>query len=102
MTKAYKFNYMDGKYTLIYSQPGKEKNSFVVDEQKMEFDTMKFYQYVFNDVNDVIDIKIVNEMNKEDIDEKKYKKGIRVLSTIEELCTEICKGINEKCFNIIS
>lgn len=93
---------MNEKYILTYSQPGKEGEPFSIDEQKMEFDTTKFYQYVFQDVHDVVEIKIVNEMKEEDMESKKYKKGLRVLSTIEDLCTEICKGINEKCFNIKS
>lgn len=102
MTKTYKFNYIDEKYTLTYSQPGKEGDPFAIDEEKMEFDTTKFYQYVFQDVNDVINIKIDNEMNDDDIDRKQYKKGMRVLNTIEDLCKEICEGINEECFKIKS
>lgn len=98
MTKTYKFNYCDGEFLLTYSQPGKEGTSFSIKEETMEFNTTKFYEYVFQDVYSIVEIKVNNEMVQDKIDVHTYKKGLRVYQTIVDLCAEISKGINEKCF----
>lgn len=99
MTKTYNFNFIDGEYLLVYSQPGKEGEPFSIDATLMEFNTIKFYEYVFQDMTERIDIKIVNQMNQDEMDSSAYKKGLRVLQTIEDLCEKISQGINEKCFS---
>ena len=98
MTKTYKFNYNEGDYVLMYSNPNEKDNPFSISEDTMQFDTKHFYEYVFQDVKEKLDLKIVNEMDENVLDPKVYKKGLRVYKTIEELCDQITKEINKKCF----
>lgn len=98
MTKTYRFNYEEGNYVLIYSNPEEKGNPFLINENTMQFDTKHFYEYVFQDVKEKLDLKIVNKMDESKLDSKTYKKGLRVYKTIEELCNMITEEINVKCF----
>ena len=102
MTKNYKFNYADGNYTLTYSNPAEKRDAFCVNEETMQFDTKYFYEYVFKDVNEKIIIQIDNVMDENAMDKNTYKRGLRVYSTIDELCKQIVDGINTKCFGVVN
>ena len=59
----------------------------------MQFDTNKFYQYVFSDITTEMEIEIVN---KTDSDDKLAK---RLYETISEISSSVMKKLNEKCFS---
>lgn len=99
MTKTYKFNYEQGKYTLMYSNPkARKEDAFTIDGDSMEFDTKKFYEYVFQDVKEKLDLKIINEMDESIVGDKIWKKGGRVYNIIQEMCEQIVQKMNEQCF----
>lgn len=100
MTKTYKFNFIDGNYVLQYSKPDATEPPFLIDAESMQFDTKKFYQYIFSDVKEVIEIVVDNQMNQNTLDPAIWKKGERVYRVISDLCSEISQKINVECFNI--
>ena len=97
MKKTYNFGYEKGKYYLEYSMPKNDEGRLVIDEKKMELDSVKLYKMFFEKATESIEIIIDNKID-ENNDEQVRKKGARVCTTIQSLCDEICKEINKKCF----
>ena len=77
--------------------PGNTEGKLMIDEKKMELDSVKLYKMLFENTKEPIEILIVNTI-EEGVDDGAKKKGLRVCKTIQELCDEICKEINKKCF----
>lgn len=98
MKKTYNLCYEEGKYYLEYSMPENNEEKLVIDEKKMELDSVKLYKLFFEKATEHIKI-IINNKIDENIDESVIKKGKRVCETLQSLCDEICKEINIKCFN---
>lgn len=98
MRKTYNLCYEEGKYYLEYSMPENSEDKLVIDEKKMELDSVKLYKLFFEKATEHIEIIITNKID-ESIDESVRKKGKRVCETLQSLCDEICKEINTKCFN---
>ncbi len=98
MKKTYNLRYEPGKYILEYSMPDNKEGKLIIDEKKMELDSVKFYKLLFESVDEKIDITICNKV-VEGIDSSIMKKGERVSETLQSLCDEICKEINKKCFS---
>ena len=47
MKKTYNLGYEKGKYYLEYSMPKNDEGRLVIDEKKMELDSVKFYKMFF-------------------------------------------------------
>lgn len=80
----------------IYSKnKDKEKvsNNTTIDKDTMEFNTTKFYDYVFSDIDKELDIKVNNTVSEFD------KVGQRTYSTIVEICDGVIAKMKEKCFS---
>ena len=60
--------------------------------KEMQFDTNKFYQYVFADIEAEMEIEILDTTNDQD------KAAKRVYNIISEITSEVMKKMNEKCF----
>lgn len=60
--------------------------------KKQQFDTNKFYQYVFADIEAEMEIEILDTTNDQD------KAAKRVYNIISEITSEVMKKMNEKCF----
>lgn len=99
MTKTYLFKYDEDNFILMDNQPEKEENKFLINVDTMEFDTTLFYELVFKDVTERINIQIINQLDEHELDKNLYKKGMRVYQTISDLCEKICMGINQECFS---
>ena len=97
MKKTYNLGYEKGKYYLEYSMPKNDEGRLVIDEKKMELDSVKLYKMFFEKATESIETIIDNKID-ENNDEQVPKKGARVCATILSLCDEICKEINKKCF----
>lgn len=97
MKKTYNLGYEKGKYYLEYSMPKNDEGRLVIDEKKMELDSVKLYKMFFEKATESIEIIIDNKID-ENNDEQVRKKGARVCATIQSFCDEICKEINKKCF----
>lgn len=100
MIKMYNFDYKEDKFVLGYTRPDVEEKKFEICVEKMELDTKGFYEFMFQDINDIIEIKINNVMDEKKIESNLYRKGMRVYRVLEELCTEIANRINKECFGI--
>lgn len=93
MKKTYEFKAETEKYILVNTNPNDKGEPFTIDKKEMQFDTNKFYQYVFSDITIEMEIEIVN---KADSDDKLAK---RLYETISEISSGVMKKLNEKCFS---
>lgn len=82
-------------YILENTNPNEKKAPFTIEKKEMQFDTNKFYEYVFADINQTMEIEITNGV----LDEND-KSAQRIYSTIDEICKGIINKMNEKCFNL--
>lgn len=98
MKKTYNLGYEKGHYFLEYSMPKNDEGRLIIDEKRMELDSVKLYRMFFEKAIEEVDITICCRF-EESVDEKIQKKGKRVCDTIQALCDEICKEINKKCFS---
>ena len=78
--------------------PSKTDEPFVISAKDMQFDTKKFYLYVFSDVKEQLTIEIQNNIQAEQVGREVAKKGERVYKVIDDLCKEIISRINKDCF----
>ena len=87
-----------GKYILEAKELNCAKEAFTIDEQELQFDTEKFYKYVFLDMKEKTEI-IINNM----IDEGDKSNNPKTSKYIYDMLVTICKDISEKlgdeCFN---
>ena len=93
MKKTYEFKAETEKFILVNKNPNDKGEPFTIDKKEMQFDTNKFYQYVFSDIITEMEIEIVN---KADSDDKLAK---RLYETISEISSGVMKKLNEKCFS---
>lgn len=92
MKKTLNFKSNDTEYILENTNPNEKKEPFTIDMNTMEFDTTKFYEYVFSDIDKDLDIEVVNLISESD------KVSQRTYSTIVEICDGVIAKIKEKCF----
>ena len=97
MKKTYNLSYKEGKYYIEYSMPENEEGKLIIDEKKMELDSVQLYKMFFEKTAESIEIILVNKID-ENVDERVLKKGRRMCETIQSLCKDICEEINKKCF----
>ena len=98
MIRNYDFYYEEGKYVLKYKNPSATEQPFEISMDDMQFDTKRFYMYMFSNVKERISIVIENGINVAELDKDVAKKGERVYKVIEDLCKEITNKINKECF----
>ena len=92
MKKIYEFKSDDEKYTIVNKNPNDKKEVFEINKKDMQFDTNKFYQYVFADIDKGMEIEFVDITNEQD------KAAKRVYNVISEITSEVMNTINVKCF----
>jgi len=92
MKKTFEFKVEESKYILINTNPNENREPFEINKQEMKFDTSKFYQYVFEDINDSCEIKIVDMAHENDKDAK------RVCKIVSEIVDAVIKKMNAQCF----
>lgn len=92
MKKIYEFRTDEEKYMIVNMNPNEKKEAFEINKKEMQFDTNKFYQYVFADIEAEMEIEILDTTNDQD------KAAKRVYNIISEITSEVMKKMNEKCF----
>ena len=97
MKKTYNLDYEEGQYYIEYTMTENEEGKLIIDEKKMELDSVKFYKIFFEKTKENIEIVLLNKID-ENVNEQVRKKGARVCETIQSLCKDICKEITKKCF----
>lgn len=90
--KTFEFKVDEEKYSLVNTNPNEKQEAFTISKKEMQFDTNKFYQYVFSDINKEMEIEIIDGS----IDSDKAAK--RVYDTVSEIAKGVMKKVNEKCF----
>lgn len=98
MKKEFEFKYTDGKF-LISKKGGTDETCFSIDAETLQFDTKKFYELLFLDVNEYMEIEIINKCNFVTQDDSGIEKRAKhVFDTIEDITKGICLNLNEQCF----
>lgn len=101
MEKNYSFCFKDNKYTLEDKDNGL-KEVFTIDAKKLQFDTLKYYEALFKDVNEKIEIKIEYAIEQEcEIKENIEKSAKYIFDTLKTLTEEICDKLNTDCFSVL-
>lgn len=90
MKRAFDF-IMDGeKYVLKSTNPNYKKGEFNISIVNMQFDTSEFYKYIFEDINEEMDIQINDKVDDSD------KVGKRLCKTITEIVNQVNEKLKEK------
>ncbi len=99
MKKEFNFSYKEEKFFLENIEVnGKEPMS--IDAKKLEFDTRLYYELLFEDVSEEIEITIKNIITDSEIEDVEIKKASKyIYSTIDNLTKELCDKINIECFS---
>ncbi len=92
MKKTFLFKAEEDKYILQDKNPSNKKEPFEISKKEMLFNTNKFYEYVFADIESITDIVF------EDVSDGADKVAKRVFATIEEITKGVMEKMNEKCF----
>ena len=101
MKKEYNFSYKDNKY-LILDKHDNLKEVFSIDAQKLQFDTRKYYEALFKDVCENIEIVIEYAMSQKEMPDENIKKFAKyIFSTVKSLTEEICNKLNNECFSAV-
>lgn len=99
MKKEYRFSYKDNKY-LILDKHNNSKEVFSIEAQKLQFDTQKYYELLFKDVCENIEIIIEYAIDQEQIPDENTERSARyIFSTVKSLTEEICNKLNTECFS---
>ena len=87
MKKTFDFYETDKEYVLKSTNPNIKKEPFKIEKENMEFNTKEFYNYVFEDVDNIIEIEIVNMTET---------CGDKYARLTYQTIQEICEGVSEK------
>lgn len=90
MKRTFEFEQNNDKYTLKNTAPHEKKDPFEIDKSKKEFDTKKFYQYVFSDISFPIEIEIIDKATSDD------KETQRVYGIINDIVQGVVAKLNNK------
>lgn len=90
MKKTYEFKTNEEKYMIVNTNPNETKEAFEINKKEMQFDTNKFYQYIFADIETEMEIEILDRTDNQD------KAAKRVYNIVSEIVSEVMKKMNEK------
>lgn len=93
MKKTYEFKVDGEKFILVNTNPNDKREAFTIDKKELQFDTNKFYQYIYSDITTEMEIEIVDKSDSND------KLAKRLYETISEISSGVMKKLNEKCFS---
>lgn len=98
MQKTMELHYREGNYILKNSK--NESEEFVISEETLQFDTVKFYESVFANIGEYAEIEVINKVVEEGTDVPKDKQITKmVFETIEQICSGVAIRINENIDN---
>jgi len=97
MKKDYKFKFENSCFVLENgSNPAKR---FTLDIKILQFDTKAFYEAIFSDVKEHIDIVITKDNSLDQItDPDTQKAAHHVFDTIVLITNQVCEKLNKECF----
>lgn len=91
MKKTFNFKETDMEYVLESTNPNAKKEPFKIQKDNMEFNTSMFYYYVFEDVDNIIEIEIINQ-----VEDSGDKYARLTYQTIKEICEGVVEKLNMK------
>jgi len=91
MKKMFEFKAEEEKYILKNTNPNDKRDAFEISKKEMQFDTNSFYQYVFSDISDKMEVEVVDKSDASD------KSAKRVYDTISEIANAVIERLNKKC-----
>lgn len=98
MKKEFLLRYIEGKF-IVTKKGDSNEECFSIDEDNLQFDTKRFYEGLFLDVNEYIEMELIDECNFiEGNDPSIQKKAKHVYNSIKDITQEICLKLNEQCF----
>lgn len=92
MKKTFEFLEEPDRYVLKNTNPSEKKDVFYIKKDEMQFDTNLFYEYVFSDITNKMDIEILNKTDEQN------KESKRVFGVVSDITVGINEKMNEKCF----
>lgn len=98
MKKEFKLEYNDNQY--ILTDASNQNKRFIIERGNLQFDTKDYYSNFFDDVNEMIDIKIINEIVSDD--GEVYRIGNYIYTVMNEITGEICTKLNKECFSEVN
>lgn len=96
MKKRFEFYIEDNNYILKNTNPNEKKSPFVIEKETLEFNSEKFYNYVFQDISEQMDIEVVNLLDENSLPKTEYKDAKRIYDSIEQICREVMEQMNKK------
>lgn len=97
MKKVY--NFRVDKTNLILENSVNSNEKFVIEIDKLQFDTKSFYEALFADANEHIEIEVTKDKTAVDIEDPKIQKiTSHVFDTIVLIVDQVCSKLNEDCF----
>ena len=86
--------------SIILESTKKSVKKFCISIEQLQFDTSSFYESIFSDVNEHIEIAIKKDVSITHIDDPKTQRIIdHVYDTIVSVTNQICQKLNEECFD---
>lgn len=77
------------------------KEKFYINVAKLQFDTKAFYEAVFANVDEHVEITIEKDLSICKIEDQKLQKvAHHVYETISTITNQVCTKLNEECFNL--
>ena len=89
MKKIFEFKAEREEFELVNMNPNEKQEAFKINKKEMQFDTNKFYQYVFSDITTEMQIDIIDKTDESD------KLAKRVHSVISEIVSGVMQKLNE-------
>lgn len=96
MKKKFEFYIENNNYILKNTNPNEKKLPFIIERESLEFNSGKFYNYVFQDISEQMDIEVVNLVEENSLTKTEYKDAKRIYDSIEQICREVMEQMNNK------
>jgi hypothetical protein len=98
MKKDYNLMIEDSNFVLKNISNPQEQ--FSISSTKLQFDTRKFYEAIFADTAEHIEITVTKDLSMENIQDPKLSKlASHVFDTITSIINQVCVKLNEECYD---
>ncbi len=97
MKKDYNLKIENNDFILQNKKDSKEQ--FIINIEKLQFDTKTFYEVVFANVEEHVEITISKDSSISQLNDQKLQKiANHVYDTISSVTNQVCIKLNEDCF----
>ena len=96
MKKTFDFYENEDKYILKNTNPSEKREPFEIEMATMEFNSEKFYEYVFSDITEKFEIVVNHLIEKKNQEDSEGKEARRMFEIINQICTGVMEEMNKK------